>query len=339
MSVTRPSTSSKATLSPIFIGWVTASWTPATMLAIVCWAAKPMISPSTAVEARIPVASRFSSVNWLSTIAAITRKMTSASRRRRIRNLVLVERETCETAGDMAVKLNGSERAVDPTPASPTFPYSNWGPLAALVGVPVAVFAGVLLSIPALIAENSPSGELGDAATAIVQLATAIGFALVPFALAMRRGAPSVGAAARRLGLRGFRPSALLWLLAAIFTYFILATIYVVLFGEPKQEDIAKELGPLAVQIPLIAIAAPISEEICFRGMLFGGLRERLPSLAAALISGLVFGVLHAPEGISVVPPLVIFGTVLALLYERTGSIVPGILLHMLNNSIALLGQ
>ena len=42
---------------------------PATMLPIVCWAAKPMIAASTAVEARMPVASRFSSVNWLSAIA------------------------------------------------------------------------------------------------------------------------------------------------------------------------------------------------------------------------------------------------------------------------------
>ena len=38
-------------------------------------------------------------------------------------------------------------------------------------------------------------------------------------------------------------------------------------------------------------------------------------------------------------PPLIAFGFILALLYERTGSIVPGILLHMLNNSVALLGQ
>ncbi len=43
--------------------------------------------------------------------------------------------------------------------------------------------------------------------------------------------------------------------------------------------------------------------------------------------------------GISAVPPLIVFGFVLALLYEKTGSIVPGILLHMLNNSVALLGQ
>ena len=86
-------------------------------------------------------------------------------------------------------------------------------------------------------------------------------------------------------------------------------------------------------------IAAPVSEEVCFRGMLFGGLRERLPRLAAALISGLVFGGLHALTGVTAVPPLIVFGFLLALLYEKTGSIVPGILLHMLNNSVALLGQ
>ncbi len=38
-------------------------------------------------------------------------------------------------------------------------------------------------------------------------------------------------------------------------------------------------------------------------------------------------------------PPLIVFGFILALLYEKTGSIVPGILLHMLNNSVALIGQ
>ena len=86
-------------------------------------------------------------------------------------------------------------------------------------------------------------------------------------------------------------------------------------------------------------IAAPVSEEVCFRGMLFGGLREKLPRLGAALLSGLIFGGLHALTGVSAVPPLIVFGFLLALLYEKTGSIVPGILLHMLNNSVALLGQ
>ena len=31
------------------------------------------------------------------------------------------------------------------------------------------------------------------------------------------------------------------------------------------------------------------------------------------------------------------FGIALALLYEKTGSVVPGILLHAVNNSLALL--
>jgi membrane protease YdiL (CAAX protease family) len=73
--------------------------------------------------------------------------------------------------------------------------------------------------------------------------------------------------------------------------------------------------------------------------MLFGGLRERLPFWAAGLISAAIFGALHVTTGISVVPPLVAFGFLLALIYERTGSIWPCILLHMLNNSVALLGQ
>ncbi len=109
--------------------------------------------------------------------------------------------------------------------------------------------------------------------------------------------------------------------------------------GEPEQEDIAEAFGAVPVQILLIVIAAPISEEICFRGMLFGGLRERLPRWAAALISAAIFGALHALTGISAVPPLIAFGFILALLYEKTGSIVPGIILHMLNNSVALLAQ
>jgi membrane protease YdiL (CAAX protease family) len=149
----------------------------------------------------------------------------------------------------------------------------------------------------------------------------------------------SLREAARRLGLRRFKPSALLWMLAAIAAYYVIVVVYVLVVGEPKQEDIAKGFGAVPVQILLIVIAAPVSEEICFRGMLFGGLRERLPKLGAALISAVIFGGLHATTGVSAVPPLIAFGFLLALLYEKTGSVVPGILLHMLNNSAALLGQ
>ncbi len=208
-----------------------------------------------------------------------------------------------------------------------------------MLGVLLAIGTGIVLSVPALIVDHPPSGgELSDAANAVVQLATALGFLLVPIAIAAGRGA-TLRQALAQLGLRRFRPGAWKWMLAAIGAYLLFAIAYTAIVGEPHQKDIAEDFGTVPVQVLLIVIAAPISEEVCFRGFLFGGLRERLPRLAAALVSGLIFGGLHATTGISAVPPLIFFGFVLALLYEKTGSIVPGILLHMLNNSIALLGR
>ena len=207
-----------------------------------------------------------------------------------------------------------------------------------MLGVLLALGAGLVLSAPVLIASPPVDGKLTDTANALAQLAQALGFLLVPVAIAAAQGA-DLRQALRQLGLRRFRPSALKWMAAAIGIYLLFSLAYVALFGPPHQKDVAESFGAVPVQILLIVIAAPIGEETCFRGMLFGGLRTRLPRIAAALVSGLVFGALHATTGLSAVPPLIFFGFVLALLYERTGSIVPGIILHMLNNSVALLGQ
>jgi membrane protease YdiL (CAAX protease family) len=253
-----------------------------------------------------------------------------------MRRRVLVERETCETCGAMGSNLAAPGVVV---PAKPSFPYSNWGPLAAVLGVFLAIGTGIVLGIPAIVADHPESGDLSTWASAFVQLSTAVGFLMVPMLIAARRGASSFGEVLTRLGVRRFHPSALKWMAAAVGAYLLFAIVYAAAVGEPHQEDVADKLGAIPVQIFLIAIAAPVSEEVCFRGMLFGGLRERWPRIGAALLSAAIFGALHATTGISAVPPLIFFGFALALLYEKTGSIVPGILLHMLNNSVALLGQ
>jgi membrane protease YdiL (CAAX protease family) len=208
-----------------------------------------------------------------------------------------------------------------------------------VLGVLLALGTGVLLAIPAAIAGREPNGDFTTLGNALAQLATALAFLMVPMAIAAQRGATGIGEILDRLGVRGFRSSALGWMGLAIVAYLAFATFYSLLIVEPEQKDIAEGFGAVPVQVLLIVIAAPISEEVCFRGFLFGGLRERMPMVAAALVSGLIFGALHAITGISAVPPLIFFGFVLSLLYEKTGSIVPGILLHMLNNGVALLGQ
>jgi CAAX protease family protein len=209
----------------------------------------------------------------------------------------------------------------------------------AVVGVLLALGTGVVLAIPAAAIGQKPNGDLTTFGNVGAQLATAVGFLMVPMAIAAQRGAGTMREIVDRLGLRRFGPSAIKWMAAAVVVYLVFAALYSLLIVQPEQEDIAEAFGPIPVQVLLIVIAAPISEEVCFRGFLFGGLREKLPRLAAALLSGLIFGALHAITGVSAVPPLILFGLLLALLYERTGSIVPGIILHMLNNGVALLGQ
>ena len=103
--------------------------------------------PSTAVEARIPVASRFSSVNWLSAIATRTRKTTRITSRRRKRRRVLVERETWETAGAMDANL-AAEGVGQPLPARLSVRQLGAdGP--AVLGVLLALGTGVVLAVPA----------------------------------------------------------------------------------------------------------------------------------------------------------------------------------------------
>jgi len=82
-------------------------------------------------------------------------------------------------------------------------------------------------------------------------------------------------------------------------------------------------------------IAIPIFEEIVFRGILLGGLlRMRCRPWLAILISALVFSILHHP--VAFVPAL-LMALVAGWLYWRTGSLIPGIIIHVVNNSLSFL--
>src|SRR5262245_42798071 len=115
-----------------------------------------MIAASRAVEASTPVARRSSSVNCARAIAARTTKTTMIARRRRRRSLVLVDRETCETAGGMEANLPTAPAQALSTEEQ--FPYSNWGVLPAITGVVIALVAVGILAVPIQIIDN-PSGD------------------------------------------------------------------------------------------------------------------------------------------------------------------------------------
>jgi len=220
------------------------------------------------------------------------------------------------------------------------FPYADWELRRTVLGLA----GGLLLALftPLLILPFDPDLESTGALLA-AQALFAGSLVLVSIGIASGEGRKwDTAKALSLLGLRGFKPSALGWMALAYVAYFIFVAVYGTLITPPEQEDIARELGldtgPVAAVavVFVIAVLAPISEEIFFRGMLFGGLRRRLPTIGAAAISAVVFGALHAPTGPTAVPPLIAFGFVLALLYERSGSLGPPIILHAINNSLAL---
>ena len=95
-------------------------------------------------------------------------------------------------------------------------------------------------------------------------------------------------------------------------------------------------IGLLLVALLVTAVAAPVCEEIFFRGMLFRLLESRTALWLAVLGSALAFGAAHASPSVSLalLPTFVYMGVVLALLYVRTGWLTNTILLHSLNNAV-----
>ncbi|MEC4672523.1 MAG: CPBP family intramembrane glutamic endopeptidase, partial [Nitrospirota bacterium] len=83
-------------------------------------------------------------------------------------------------------------------------------------------------------------------------------------------------------------------------------------------------------------ILAPVLEELVFRGVLFASLRRRFSANISIILSAIPFALAH---GYGTLGSLTIFwsGILWAWAYEKTGSLVPGILAHALNNGLVFL--
>jgi uncharacterized protein len=103
--------------------------------------------------------------------------------------------------------------------------------------------------------------------------------------------------------------------------------------APPAAPDAAR----LVLALLGVAVAVPIAEEIAFRGYLFPALtRWRGPWLAAVL-TALLFAAAHAlVYPLEILPMLTFFGFGACLLYWITGSLLPCVGLHALNNAIVL---
>ncbi|MFC4291343.1 CPBP family intramembrane glutamic endopeptidase [Sphingorhabdus arenilitoris] len=92
----------------------------------------------------------------------------------------------------------------------------------------------------------------------------------------------------------------------------------------------------------MVAILAPVLEEFLFRGLLQNALKHRMPVYAAIAVSAAIFSLAHvnwfaADLEFYIFPPIFILGAAFGYLYHVTGSLRTCIILHIINNSAALL--
>ena len=105
---------------------------------------------------------------------------------------------------------------------------------------------------------------------------------------------------------------------------------------EPIQQLIFQEHRPiiLALTVILACVIGPLAEELFSRGVVYAAIRRRTSRVAAILASGAAFSALHAnPVGFL---PIMALGCLLAYRYERTGSLVSSVAVHIMHNTLLL---
>ena len=115
---------------------------------------------------------------------------------------------------------------------------------------------------------------------------------------------------------------------------FSLAAITLTELVAPWMDDSLEGVGQGNLLLALIGIVIlpPLVEEITFRGILLERFAVKWRVGVAVIVSAVFFGILHAdPIGAGM------FGVVTGLLYLRTGSLWPGIIIHFVNNLVAVI--
>lgn len=238
--------------------------------------------------------------------------------------------------------ISRPEPPADPRAAAlPHWP--AWTPLPALLLTFLIALAGTL-AIVALVeltgmqvnAQSLPPGiTIGGT---IVQDLALVGSAVL-FARVWAGGVSVADFGIRRTPLW----PAVGWTALTWFAFLAFSAAWAAAFDITENDDLPAELGADESTVALIAVAflvtllAPICEELFFRGFCFTAVRRAIGVAGSAIVTGAVFGLIHAggtePEFLV---PLAVLGALLCLLYWRTGSLIPCMVLHAVNNSIAL---
>jgi len=152
-----------------------------------------------------------------------------------------------------------------------------------------------------------------------------------------------------REGLRnggyGFVAGLILYPVIAFVVGLPLTILFSALSGEDATtpDQLPPHLTGAAVvaSVILAVLIAPVVEETYFRGILFRSIRDRHGFWPGALISGVLFGLVHwvpSPwqDAVLLQTIMVFTGIALAWIYERRGSLLANVAAHMAFNAVGI---
>lgn len=237
--------------------------------------------------------------------------------------------------------------------AQPVVPYGPIGLAvslvcgAALMAIYAAVFFGALALADAALFGWSHmlglvamlrAGAAGHNLPAIFYAAGIVLYlAMVAASLSLARfrgGADWRGLVAWRVEQRWWRDRGYWRLVVAALVYGAFASALLSRFYPPSNSWFTLAPGPAALLLSLllVAVAAPIAEELLFRGWIYTSLRSRMGSVASVTISALLFALAHYEKthlyALAVLP----LGLILGAARERTGTFWATASLHALYN-------
>jgi membrane protease YdiL (CAAX protease family) len=198
---------------------------------------------------------------------------------------------------------------------------SRWLVLWALVGGAVAMWVASVL--------NSVVG--GDSSSDLAGVLLYLPIAAWVWFVVVRRNGVDLS-----VMLRWPRLGAYWWIVAGLFVVQLLFSVGAITLTNLVFPGLTESLegvgqGSLLLAVISLVILPPLVEEVVFRGVLLERFAVKWRIGVAIVVSAVAFGILHAdPVGAGV------FGAMTALLYLRTGSLWPGILIHFANNLLAL---
>lgn len=232
-----------------------------------------------------------------------------------------------------------------PVPGDGTAPAPvRWGLGDAWLGLLIANLAALVGGVLILSATgnvDTPSDDLPLGVIALMQVPLWAGYLTMPLVAARRKGNGVV--ADFGLSMRWF--GAPVGLVVGLLTQIaVVPLVYLPIFWVIGERDVSADARALAdraespagvvLLVLVVAIGAPVVEELFFRGLLLRGAERRWGTGWAVAVSSLIFGAVHLQP--LQFPALVVVGVVFALLAVRTGRLGPAIWAHVGFNAVAV---